>query len=66
MKITTAKYFTPKGNDIHKKGVTPDVEVDYEYTGATDEPYDKQYDSQFLKAVEIMKENWRMSKSRER
>lgn len=56
MKITTAKYFTPKGNDIHKKGVTPDVEVDYEYTGATDEPYDKQYDSQFLKAVEIMKE----------
>ena len=56
MKITTAKYFTPKGNDIHKIGVVPDVEVDYEYSGSTEEPYDKQYDSQFLKAVEIMKE----------
>ena len=56
MRITTAKYFTPKGNDIHKIGVTPDVEVDYEYSGPEDEVYDKQYDSQFLKAVEIMKE----------
>lgn len=56
MKITTAKYFTPKGNDIHKVGVVPHVEVDYEYSGPEDENYDKQYDSQFLKAVEIMKE----------
>lgn len=56
MKITTAKYFTPKGNDIHKVGVTPDIEVDYEYSGPEDEVYDKQYDSQFLKAVEVMKE----------
>lgn len=56
MKITTAKYFTPKGNDIHKIGVVPDVEVDYEYSGPENEVYDKQYDSQFLKAVEIMKE----------
>lgn len=56
IKITTAKYFTPKGNDIHKIGVVPDVEVDYEYSGPEDEAYDKQYDSQFLKALEIMKE----------
>ena len=56
MKITTAKYFTPKGNDIHKIGVTPDVEVDYEYSGPENENYDKQDDRQFLKAVEIMKE----------
>lgn len=56
MKITTAKYFTPNGNDIHKIGVAPDVEVDYEYSGPEDEVYDKKYDSQFLKAVEIMKE----------
>ena len=56
MKITTAKYFTPKGNDIHKIGVVPDVEVDYEYSGPEGEAYEKQYDSQFLKAVEIMKE----------
>lgn len=56
MKLTTAKYFTPKGNDIHKKGVEPHVEVEYEYSGSADEPYDKQYDSQFLKAVEVMKD----------
>ena len=56
MKITTAKYFTPNGNDIHKIGVTPDVEVDYEYSGPEGETYDKQYDSQFLKALEVMKE----------
>lgn len=56
IKITTAKYFTPKGNDIHKIGVEPHVEVDYEYSGPEDETYDKQYDSQFLKALEIMKE----------
>ena len=56
IKITTAKYFTPKGNDIHKVGVAPDVEVDYVYSGPEDENYDKQYDSQFLKALEIMKE----------
>lgn len=56
MKITVAKYFTPKGNDIHKVGVAPDIEVEYEYSGSLDENYDKQYDSQFLKAVEIMKE----------
>ncbi len=27
VKLTTAKYFTPKGNDIHKVGIEPDVEV---------------------------------------
>ena len=28
VKITIAKYFTPKGNDINKKGITPDVEAE--------------------------------------
>ena len=28
VKITIAKYFTPKGNDINKKGSTPDVEAE--------------------------------------
>ena len=27
LKITTAEYFTPSGTEIHKKGITPDVEV---------------------------------------
>ena len=35
IKLTTQKYFTHDGNDIHKKGVAPDIEVelpdDYTY-----------------------------------
>lgn len=27
VKLTTARYYTPKGNNIHKVGITPDVEV---------------------------------------
>lgn len=30
IKFTIAKYFTPKGRDIHGKGVTPDVVVEYD------------------------------------
>lgn len=54
LKLTTAKYFTPNGNYIHEVGITPDIEVEYEYTGPEDEAYDKQYDNQYLKAVEVM------------
>nr|WP_279221164.1 S41 family peptidase [Clostridium sp. OF09-36] len=28
VKITTAHYYTPAGHDLHKKGLTPDVEVE--------------------------------------
>lgn len=30
VKLTMAEYFTPKGRNIHKKGIKPDVEVKYE------------------------------------
>lgn len=56
IKLTTAKYFTPKGNYIHGTGISPDVEVDYEYSGPEDEDYSKQYDSQFIKGLEVLKE----------
>lgn len=29
VKFTIAKYYTPKGQDIHGNGVTPDITVDY-------------------------------------
>ena len=54
IKLTTAKYFTPNGNYIHGVGVAPDVEVEYEYSGDASAPYDRQYDSQFVKALEEM------------
>ena len=54
IKITTAKYYTPKGNYIHKVGIEPDIEVEYDYSGPKDEKYDKQYDNQLQKAVEVL------------
>ena len=26
--MTTAKYYTPEGNNIHGTGITPDIEID--------------------------------------
>ena len=41
IKFTIAKYFTPKGQDIHGKGVTPDMVVEYD----TDADVDTQLDA---------------------
>jgi carboxyl-terminal processing protease len=35
LRLTTAKYFTPKGRTIHGKGVTPDIIVELPKTSAT-------------------------------
>ncbi|MGF7010810.1 carboxyl-terminal processing protease [Lachnospiraceae bacterium PF1-21] len=34
LKLTIAEYFTPKGRSVEKEGITPDVEVKYEYNEA--------------------------------
>ena len=31
VKVTMAKYFTPKGNYIHGVGIEPDIELEYKY-----------------------------------
>lgn len=54
VKMTTAKYFTPKGNYIHGVGIEPDVKLEYEYVGDKDKPYDIMGDNQVLKALEIL------------
>lgn len=54
IKLTTAKYYTPNGNYIHEVGIEPDVELEYEYTGDTNEDYDKSLDNQIQKALEIL------------
>jgi carboxyl-terminal processing protease len=28
LRLTTAKYYTPKGGEIHGKGITPDIVVE--------------------------------------
>lgn len=56
VKITTAKYFTPKGNYIHGVGIDPDIELEYEYLNPDGEEYEMQYDNQVQKAIEVLTE----------
>lgn len=52
VKLTIAEYFTPKGRSINGKGITPDVEVEYEKNEE-----DPEADNQLDKAVEVLKED---------
>lgn len=54
IKLTTAKYFTPSGNYIHEVGIEPDIELEYEYLNPEGEEYERQYDNQILKAIEVL------------
>ncbi len=51
LKVTIAEYYTPSGRSINGTGVTPDVEVEYEYDENNPEA-DKQLD----KALEVVRE----------
>ena len=44
VKLTTAEYYTPNGRNIHKKGIEPDVAVEYE-VNAEDKDADNQLDA---------------------
>lgn len=55
VKLTTAKYFTPKGNYIHGVGIEPDIELEYEYLNPDGEEYEMQYDNQIQKAIEVLR-----------
>ncbi len=54
IKLTVAKYYTPKGNDIHEKGIEPDIEepLDEEAKKLLVIPDEK--DNQLQKAIEII------------
>lgn len=51
VKITTAEYFPPSGESINKKGVKPDVEIEFEQ-----DPNDPEADNQLEKALEIVRQ----------
>ncbi len=50
LKITIAKWLTPKGESISDKGLEPDIKVEM-----TDEDYNEGRDPQLDKAIEIIK-----------
>ena len=56
MKLTIAKYYTPKGNNIHDKGIEPDVEVELEEGLEQQITIPKDQDNQLQKAIEILEE----------
>lgn len=55
LKVTISKYYTPNGENIHKKGIAPDVTVEYP-AELKENPYSRSNDPQFEKALEIMQE----------
>lgn len=54
IKLTMAKYFTPKGNYIHEVGISPDIELEYQYLNEEDEVYNPMHDNQVQKALEVL------------
>jgi len=54
VKMTTSRYFTPKGENIHGVGIAPDIELEFEYTGDKESGYDYHYDNQIMKAIEVL------------
>ncbi|MZP29419.1 PDZ domain-containing protein [Heliobacterium undosum] len=55
VKLTTAKYLTPKGNDIHKIGIEPDVKVEPEKTNGASAHGGEEADVQFDKGLETLR-----------
>ncbi len=51
MNITIQRYLTPSGNDIHKKGITPDIVVEL-----TKENVEAKDDVQLKKAIEVLEQ----------
>ena len=51
IKITVAKWLTPKGNSINEQGITPNIEVDL-----TQDDSNKGKDPQLDKAIELIKQ----------
>lgn len=54
LKVTMAKYYTPNGENIQKKGIQPDITVKYP-ENLLSQPYNRSTDPQFNKALETIK-----------
>jgi carboxyl-terminal processing protease len=64
LRLTTARYFTPKGRSIHGKGITPDIVIEPPKDDATvpkpgtpplSEAEVMKRDVQLQRAIEILK-----------
>lgn len=57
VKITIAKYFTPKGNDINKKGIAPDVEAEVSEDSTDWTELTHEEDTQLQAALKEIRQN---------
>jgi carboxyl-terminal processing protease len=55
LKVTTSKYYTPNGENIHKIGIKPDIEVTIPEEMLSKE-YNRSIDPQFNKGLEVIKD----------
>ncbi|MBM7866738.1 PDZ domain-containing protein [Heliobacterium gestii] len=55
VKLTMYKYLTPKGNDIHKLGIEPDVKVEPEKSNGAAAHTGEEADVQFDKGLETLR-----------
>ena len=56
VKLTTQTYYTPNGECIHGKGITPDIELEYKFGGEEGTEYTVDLDNQIQKALEVLSE----------
>lgn len=56
IKLTTSKYYTPNGRNIHGTGIEPDVVVELEEKQKKKVVIEKEDDNQLQKAIEIVRE----------
>ncbi len=54
IKFTIAKYYTPKGNDIHEKGIEPDVKVEMTNEQYREAQNDEAKDTQLKEALKLL------------
>lgn len=55
LKVTTSRYYTPDGENIHGTGIAPDIPVEIPKE-ILEQEYDRAIDPQFNKALEVIKE----------
>lgn len=56
LKLTIANYYTPKGRNIHKKGIEPDVKVELDESLEEKSEIKKSEDNQLQKAIKVLED----------
>lgn len=62
VKLTVSKYYTPKGRNIHKTGIKPDIEIELTDQLKQKVVISKSEDNQLQKAIEVIHEKLEKAK----